>query len=115
VQRDAFRACQLGFTAGLGWSLLAFPDGVPRWVRQFFAVAWIVGLMIPVGLCARRRAVLWAGAALFAGLAVAPAFVGLEPTPAPEWLAGVVGAWLGMGVRARYSTALRTPAHPGGP
>jgi hypothetical protein len=113
VQRDAFRACRLGFTAGRGWSLLAFPEELPEWAMQLLDAGWIAGLLIPLGLCARRRTVPWAGAALFAGLALAPAVAGLEPSPASEWLGGVLGSLLGIRLRALQPTAFGARAQPG--
>ncbi len=99
LARNAFLACRLGFTAGRGWSLLLFPQGLPRWLMGILDASWIAALLVPVGFCARRRSIAWAGAALLAGLVVAPALAGLRPSPAGEWLAAMAGVLIGMRLR----------------
>jgi hypothetical protein len=100
------RRCGLGFTIGRGWGLLFYSELIPSWLRGVLDVAWLVGLMLPVGFWVRRgwESAVAVGVILLAVLAVPRATV-LLPTP-PLELLGVAlgfGAGLVLGIRPRRS------------
>jgi hypothetical protein len=109
---NGVRACRLGFTAGRGWSLLLFPRGLSRWFMRILDTSWIAALLVPVGFCAGRRAMVWAGLTLLVGLALMPVLLGLRPSPPWEWLGGLAGVLLGMWLRGIWlrGVALRPSA-----
>lgn len=99
IELNGAATCGVGFTAGMGWALLVYGQGIPRAIDGFLSVLWMAGLAFPVGYYLRSG---WpSGLALvllFGGVVVLPAAAGLVPTPAQE-LAGVlagllVGVWL---------------------
>ncbi len=94
------RSCGLGFSVGSGWALLLYPEHLPAWLKTLLNVAWVAGLLFPLGFWARGRSG-WALAAvaLLAGLVVVPAVTGLRPTPPGEYVGGVVGLLLGVSLQ----------------
>jgi len=88
--------CQVGFTAGWGWALVWYPNGMPPAVASALTLFWIALLLAPVGFWMDRDWMSVTGVAAAAiGLALAPELTGLLPTPAPEWLAAVAGFAIG--------------------
>lgn len=98
------RRCGLGFRLRDGWGLLMFPESLPGWFRSMLGKAWLVGLLVPVGLYARRGAGSVAAVSLvLAAVAFVPLLTGLLPSTAPDWLASLGGIAGGLGL----GTALR--------
>jgi hypothetical protein len=97
-------ACRLWFTIGTGWALLLYPKHFPPWAQQLLDAGWVAGLLLPLGLWARRRpeSALGMGIALW-GLWALPRQVGLSATPGREWLGAACGLLIGI--------ALQTAAH----
>jgi VanZ family protein len=90
-------AARVGFTAGMGWTLLLYGQGLPLWMHPVLSMSWMVGLAFPVGY--------WARFGWVSLLAVVPgtiAFVlvphvsGLAVTPPTDMVAGLVGLLIGL-------------------
>jgi VanZ family protein len=104
----------IGFTAGVGWALLLYGQGLPPWTHGFLNVLWMSGLVLPVGYWARAR---WqcclAVTLLAAALLFLPAATGLLRTPLREITAsfagflGGAGLQLRLAMRATSGTAVR--------
>jgi hypothetical protein len=104
------RDCDLGFTAGAGWSVLIYPESFGWWVRIMLNAMWVGGILLPVGFCSTsRNALIAAAVAVAVGLAVVPGMAGLSATPVWEWLGAALG--IAGGVWSRR-VAARIPLQP---
>jgi hypothetical protein len=95
---------ELGFTMGSGWAVLFYAESFPKRLRDALGLLWIGGLLLPVGYWLRRDALSVTAVTLcLVGAAVIPGFTRLLATPAPLWIAMilglVVGAATSQGVR----------------
>jgi hypothetical protein len=80
-----------GFTVGMGWALLLYPDALP--FRGALSALWIGVLFVPAGFWLRTRMDGITGAlGILSGLVLVPALTPLLRTPPPQW----VGAGLGL-------------------
>jgi VanZ family protein len=96
-------ATRLGFTAGMGWTLLLYGQGFPRWMHPMLTMSWMIGLAFPVGYWACSRWETWVGIALLTiALLLLPWATGLSPTPPGELAAGLAGFLGGLTFRRRY-------------
>jgi len=110
VNRTA--TCGIGFTAGTGWALLLYGQGLPPWTHGFLNVLWMAGLVLPVGYWARAR---WqcglAVTLLAAALLLLPAPTDLVRTPPGELAAALAGLLGGAGLQFRLvDRGLRSPS-----
>ena len=98
--------CRVGPTVGRGWSVLFYPDAIGQRWGSLIDACWAAALLIPLGFWTRRRTVIVtiAGATLL--FALAPAMIGLVPTPLGQWLGGAIGAAVG------YAASLLVQARP---
>jgi hypothetical protein len=88
--------CTLGFSAGVGWSLLLRFEHWPAPLQTASNMLWLGILGLAVGFWARRRwESLCAVSILAVSIVVVPACVGLMSTPAHEALAAIAGVGLG--------------------
>src|SRR5258705_1602378 len=91
------RWCDRAYTLADGWKLIFDLGRARPWLLDLLAAGWIGGLLVPVGLWARRH---WGSAvALLVGcgsLFAAPALTGLAPTPLPALLGALAGLGLGL-------------------
>ena len=97
--------CDVGFSAGSGWKLLLFTEGMPVRLRIALDLLWIAAWLVPVGYYSRRRLSggLSTAAAAVALLAL-PGLVGLLPLSGGE-AAAALGGWLvGFALRARSAS-----------
>lgn len=104
--------CGIGFTAGTGWALLLYGQGLRPWTHGFLNVLWMAGLVLPVGYWARAR---WhtclAVTLLAAALLLLPSATGLVPTPPAELTAALAGFLGGVGLQFRVvERNLRSPS-----
>lgn len=91
------RVCDLGFTLGLGWALLGYPDALPAPLRGLSGIAWIGLFFVPIGLWARPRWETGFGLLLAAGcLLVVPLVSTLLPTPPHLHAAAAIGLCAGL-------------------
>jgi len=102
VELNGAATCGVGFTAGMGWALLMYGQGIPRAIDRILSVLWMAGLAFPVGYYLRSN---WpsrlALVLLFGGVVAIPAVVGLVPTPPGELGAVLAGLVVGVGLRRR--------------
>jgi len=102
------RACQLGFTIGSAWALLLYPRHLLL-LQALLSAAWVAGIALLVGFWARQR---WetalAGVVLVATLAFAPRAVGLNPTPALQWLGAAAGCCMGWALHVVARRAVQS-------
>jgi hypothetical protein len=92
--------CGLGFTLGMGWSLLYFTGSLPGWLVAVLTGVWLIGLAMPGAFWARGHKVLALySALLFLAIAVVPLATGLARTPTPEYFAVAAGIAAGMVLR----------------
>jgi VanZ like protein len=94
---DSQQWCDRAYTLADGWKLI-FDLGYARpWLLDLVAAIWIGGLLVPVGLWARRH---WGSAAalvvVLGSLFATPALTGLAPTPLPALLGALAGIGLGL-------------------
>jgi VanZ like protein len=88
--------CGLGYTIGMGWTLLLGNQPVSLWLRPILNVLWLVALFFPAGLWARFRWAFATAAALsLASLLLLPPLIGLLPTPRAELLGALTGVLAG--------------------
>lgn len=93
---NADRLCPTGFTVGSGWGLLWYPDHLSPWLQWSLGLAWIAGLLLPLGLWSRRRTeTLLAIVLVLLSLFVLAPQAGLLATPPTQLLAAAAGWSLG--------------------
>jgi hypothetical protein len=87
----------VGFGPGAGWRLLISSDPLPPGILRLGDGLWILLLALPLGLRVRARFSALLPAALLAGiLGGMPAWAGLAPAAAPEWLAAIAAGVAGL-------------------
>jgi hypothetical protein len=87
---------RLGFTIGSGWAILYYSEFFPDWLRAALDLAWIAGLLLPVGYWLRRDLPSTAAVTMcLLGAAGVPRFFGLLATPSPLWAAMAIGVVVG--------------------
>ena len=110
---NRMRSCNLGFTAGDGWSLIYHSDRFPDWLGGILGVIWLGGLALPGAFWATDRGLaILDSALLFGGLALIPMVTHLLPTPLVEFVAVGSGALAGLYLRRRVDSAARGAAGP---
>jgi hypothetical protein len=91
------RAARLGFSVGMGWALLMYPEWLLLETMQLVSVLWIMTLVVPIGFWARRG---WESVAAVTAVVLAiiliPPAVGLVTTPASQWGGLVAGLLIGI-------------------
>lgn len=102
--------CRVGPTVGRGWSVLFYPDAIGQRWGSLIDACWAAALLMSLGFWTRRRTVIVtiAGAAVL--FALAPAMIGLVPTPLGQWLGGAVGA--AAGYAASLLVQAQLPSSP---
>ncbi len=107
---DAIR-CNLGYSAGRGWALLYYPEGLRAGTLRLFDALWIAGLLAPVGFFARRTPVSYAALAVcIASLLLSSAPGALQMPGLPEWFGGLASvAALSAARHRRASRRLLRP------
>jgi VanZ family protein len=89
-------ACSQGATVGRGWALIHDITPLRSPWRQLLDMAWLAGLLLPVGYWLRPpRQVAAAAAAVAAALLLIPAVSTLLPTPPLEFTAAFLGLFAG--------------------
>jgi len=116
VNREPY--CNLGFTAGSGWTLLWFSESLPPGLQSGLNVVWLCLLLLPVGLWLRPNLASVFGAAIVSAVLLwAPSLTGMLPTPLSEWIGGVAGMiagiWLGLLARRLLSGSREREAGSG--
>ncbi len=85
--------CDLGFSAGAGWTFIQNISALPPWAKEGMNGLWIMLLVIPFGFWARMSWQSTAGGILLvAGLLIAPSWVHLNATSIVEWAGALSGA-----------------------
>jgi VanZ family protein len=88
IEVDARTTCDLGLTAGTGWALLLYSQGIPPAVHGILNVLWMAGLALPVGYFSRPS---WE-----AGLAVGVMAAALVALPTPVTTGELAGGVAGL-------------------
>lgn len=84
-----------GFTVGIGWALLMYPDALP--LKGALSALWIAVLFVPAGFWLRTRMDGITGAlGILSGLALVPALTPLLRTPVLQWAAAGLGLLAGV-------------------
>jgi hypothetical protein len=108
VTVNQVRSCNLGFTAGDGWSLIYHSDRVPNWLGGILAVIWLGALALPGAFWAPGRGLAALNSAfLFSGLALIPMVTHFLPTPPVEFVALGLGILAGLYLRSCVDSAAR--------
>ncbi|HYK09542.1 MAG TPA: VanZ family protein [Gemmatimonadales bacterium] len=110
------RSCDLGYTAGAGWSVLIYPESLPGWLRTLLGALWVGGMLLPAGYSIGTKT----GAALTIliiaiGLGGVPPFVGLLRTPTLEWAGALAGLGVGFAARILLSRGVLPSSSPAQP
>lgn len=93
---NARATCGLGFTLGRAWAILLHPESFPQWLRRLLDTGWLAGLLLPLGLWARRDAATIAAAGVVAAAAaIIPVTTGLQPLTPLELLGALTGVAIG--------------------
>jgi hypothetical protein len=83
-----------GFTVGIGWALLMYPESLP--FKGAVSALWICVLFVPAGFWLRTRVDgMTAALGVVAGLVLVPATTPLLRTPAAQWMAAGLGLLVG--------------------
>jgi VanZ like protein len=94
---DSRQWCDRAYTLADGWKLIFDLGHARAWILDLLAAGWLGGLLVPVGLWARRH---WGSAAALlvacGSLFATPALTGLAPTPLPGLLGALAGIGLGL-------------------
>jgi len=102
----------LGYTIAAGWTLLFYPGSQPDWLLAALGMAWMAGLLVPVGYWMRwsLASAVALGTAVIAAAGAPPA-ARLLGTPLVSWIAMAFGLLIGA---AAWRAAERSsPADPG--
>ena len=101
--------CNQGYTLGLGWAVVMFPEVFPDWMILALSLVWMTGLGLVAGFWTCRKGRLMTSAG-FLGLALVlvPRLTTLLPTPMPEWLALTAGLAAGHMLALTWTRAGRT-------
>jgi hypothetical protein len=87
-----------GFTVGLGWALLVYPESLR--FKDVLSAIWVGALFVPAAFWWRNRSDgIIVAVGLLAGLVLTPAVTPLLPTPALQWIAAGLGLGAGAGLR----------------
>ena len=94
--RDATR-CIPGVTPGMAWSLVLYPESLPKAIHAALSLLWPCGLMMLLGWCAgTRRAALASGGVGLVALWLLPLLIAGAPSPPAEMIAAIAGLPLGV-------------------
>ena len=97
VLTEEGRAARVGFSVGVGWALLMYPEWLSPGTMQLVSVLWVMALAVPIGFWARRRWESGAGvSAVVLALVLIPPALGLVTTPAGQWVGLAVGLVIGV-------------------
>lgn len=99
IALNGARTCRLRFTAGRGWAVLHYLETAAPWTKRLLDLAWMAGLLVPVGVCSRTWRAAWASGALLASAGLLPPLVGLAPTPPDQWAGAIAGVAAGAALR----------------
>jgi hypothetical protein len=106
VSLNRRRECGLGFTLGMGWSLLLYRGVWPQWMKLALNYVWIAIIAMPVALWARRW---WfavsVSVAVLSAMGLLPTLSVLRPTPVPEFVAAVAGLLSGLWLQRQLHSA----------
>lgn len=101
VNRTA--TCGIGFTAGAGWTLLLYDQGLPPWSNGILNVLWMAGLVLPVGYWAHARRQCCSGITMVAAaILLLPTATSLVRTPPRELAAAAAGLLGGVLLRLQF-------------
>ena len=96
VSIDQARHCSLGFTVGQAWGVFLYRSGWSEGVKNLLSVAWLTGLLIPIGYWAPRR---WGSIvpclAALSLITFAPSLIGTLATPVMQTAGAAFGILLG--------------------
>jgi len=96
---DDEERCHLGVTPGRTWGLLLYLEGPPEWLRTIVDGAWMLALLLPVGLFSGSlRGLAANGLVVVVLTAGAAALTRLVLPPWWEVAAGCLGAVVGFGM-----------------
>lgn len=99
---------RLGFTLGMGWTVLLYSEYLPPRLREFFNLAWIAAWAFPVGFWLRMGIASLGAVVIFAGSLWILPFTGVFlPTPSIQWTAFVLGLLTGIGVHLQLCSKRR--------
>ncbi len=95
--------CDLGFTAGRGWSVIHSLEAFPWLDPAPVGVFWLAVIVLPFGIWARLHpATIVGAAAIVFGLGAVPTLFGtLVATPPAQWFGAGAGILAGIGARRR--------------
>lgn len=92
---DTRLTCGLGFTAGMGWSFVAYSQIRSEWAHRVLNLLWVAALLAPFGFWLRRRwESLLGGIVLLSAIVLPFAFRSLDVAPL-EVAAAVGGVAVG--------------------
>jgi hypothetical protein len=99
----------LGFSLGMGWTVIVYSEYMPVWLRELLNMAWMAAWIFPVGYWSQTRRV-FLGASLILGMSllILPTLGTLLPTPITQWAAAALGLLAGVVVRKRVAHSPRT-------
>ncbi|MFQ5688812.1 MAG: VanZ family protein [Gemmatimonadota bacterium] len=98
--------CDLGYTLGRGWALLAQAARLPPWARRILDGGWLATWFLPIGFWLRRgRAWPIPVMAGFAPLGLVPLSGAVLPTPPAQYAAALIGLGAGLLLSALASRA----------
>lgn len=91
---------RLGFTLGMGWTVLLYSEYLPLWLQQIFNLTWITVWAFPIGFWSRMRfsslgAIVTFGICLW----TLPAIGAFVATPSIQWVAAILSLLTGICIR----------------
>ena len=98
---NEYENCELGFTAGSGWTLLQYPESLSLGAKRVLDLVWLFLLLLPLGYWMRPDVrTMSSGVIVIATLLLVPAVTELTVTPLSEWLAAATGLGIGLALRS---------------
>jgi hypothetical protein len=89
--------CGLGFTLGMGWTVLVYSQVSPSWLHPMLGASWMAMLLFPFGFWLRRRWESLLGALVLVTGIVLPCTMGRLDTSLVEIgsaIAGILAGWM---------------------
>jgi hypothetical protein len=112
VEVNTRSTCGLGFTLGMGWSLLLYSQVPPGWPHAVLNVLWMAALLFPVGFWLRRRWESLLGLLVLAAGIVLPCTIGSSSVSCAEIGAAIVGILAGWACAQVARAMDRTVTRP---
>ncbi len=107
--------CNVGFSAGVGWTFIQNISALPSWAEKAMNALWTMLLMLPYAFWVRRG---WHGivgaVVILLALSLAPVFVHLEPMRPAVWAGAIMGLTLGRFLQKLTAQSQQRTALPGG-